>query len=111
MPPRAARRTQRSSEIDQERHREKRCADREQQEQVLGEIRVDAQAHAREHRGELLLLLSVDEVAHAEGAGDRADEEPAPGGPASAASRGSPSRALSATAAFASLRARAAGMP
>src|SRR5262249_1440282 len=35
----------------------------------------DAQSHARDHRRELLLLLSVDEVADAESARDHADDE------------------------------------
>src|SRR5437868_15332524 len=58
------------SEVDEERRREQRRADADEPEEVLGEVRIDAQQHAREHGRELPLLLAVHEIADAECPGD-----------------------------------------
>ena len=61
-------------EVDQEWRDQKKRPDDQKPKQALGEVRVDAQQHARNHGGEFGLSLAIDEITHPNGACEDADD-------------------------------------
>src|SRR5512132_420839 len=62
-------------EVGQKRREGEQPADDAQPDHALDKVRIDAEEAAGNHRNELHLPFPVDEIPHADGAGDQADEK------------------------------------